>query len=947
MKVRRNKLSKLLYSLLIGCDIAITGPLSSTIFLNTSSKIHHSYTSTLKPGDGITNATAFFQGNAIGQISYEVNDVAKTIAITGASNLSVTNPSLRSTVDVGTGVAYQLISIEADAFDNRNYNISMSGFLTIPTSIQRIEKNAFANQTKINDVIILANNIAIDPNAFDTNNQITTLNIFTSAEGFVTDRSFLNFIHLKSIYIDASEYTLYTEDERNRLSLTSNAAYSSDTQKDASKIFTTTSVTGEITCAYDANNQYIVLGVPSTSSIVGENLTFNHSVVAIGTNAFAAQGNFSGFLKFSSSINTIYELAFQNDPITGISLDQISSPTVVCDEAFSSLEHITSLYIPHEKYDEYHKYLAIWGFSTDTIQKYTYHESHDASILFDIPSNNSITGDFVFKYSDDGSIEVVCGTNVSGNYFSFNKSVSQILTQAFADNPCMTGFINIPSTIKVVNDNIFSGISIDAICLNWTSFDDVNLNPSSFSSMTINDNSVLIPNNTTNLYQSASMGFGTNINYYESSSNLNDYINGDDVAGQIYTTPIAGNDNVRIIKGLNIVGSNLSFTPIVQEIEAAAFLDQTGITDSLSFSNNLKTIDENAFNGCISLQDVTLPSSITTIGTNVFDNCNLKCIKLQWPEKTYWANIDQDLLKNLPSNCMCIIPWGLSDTYSNQFTDFASHPLGEYTTIPSNVFKDSDLTGYFEVEKQSSDLKNDDKFELINVSNINGRIGEFNDNITGIGDNVFNHQSSLTGFADINKNISYLGSYAFASTGINTVYLSSSLNDDNVGTNVFQNCTNLSQINFDSNCQYISDFMFSGCSSLSDVTIPKNILEINKYAFQNCNHLKTLNLNWSRDDLKKLEISNTWLDGCDNIDTINVPLGTVSDYVDYVNNWGLDNLTITDGQTSYKIDPRGNYQLALIFGLSLGVPFLTGAFICGIYAIRKFCVVKIGDENEK
>ena len=45
---------------------------------------------------------------------------------------------------------------------------------------------------------------------------------------------------------------------------------------------------------------------------------------------------------------------------------------------------------------------------------------------------------------------------------------------------------------------------------------------------------------------------------------------------------------------------------------------------SITLPKNLTSIDDNAFNGCGGLRDISIPSGVTSIGKGAFKGCSLK-----------------------------------------------------------------------------------------------------------------------------------------------------------------------------------------------------------------------------------------------------------------------------------------------------------------------------------
>ena len=67
---------------------------------------------------------------------------------------------------------------------------------------------------------------------------------------------------------------------------------------------------------------------------------------------------------------------------------------------------------------------------------------------------------------------------------------------------------------------------------------------------------------------------------------------------------------------------------------------------SISSPSSVKTIDENAFQYCSNLGDVSFqePSNLTTIESAAFDSCNLKSISIPSSVKTIGEGVFQDCL---------------------------------------------------------------------------------------------------------------------------------------------------------------------------------------------------------------------------------------------------------------------------------------------------------------
>ena len=65
---------------------------------------------------------------------------------------------------------------------------------------------------------------------------------------------------------------------------------------------------------------------------------------------------------------------------------------------------------------------------------------------------------------------------------------------------------------------------------------------------------------------------------------------------------------------------------------------------------------------------------------------------------------------------------------------------------------------------------------------------------------------------------------------------------DEIGTDAFRQCKNLTNITIPQNVIWIEEYAFSGCNSLNDIIIPKDVTWIGNSAFSRCNSLKKVSI---------------------------------------------------------------------------------------------------------
>lgn len=225
-----------------------------------------------------------------------------------------------------------------------------------------------------------------------------------------------------------------------------------------------------------------------------------------------------------------------------------------------------------------------------------------------------------------------------------------------------------------------------------------------------------------------------------------------------------------------------------ENILCASFQNCQNITEVIL--NSVSVIGNDAFNNCINLANITIPSYVTSYGDSAFKNClSIKSIAL--PES--------------------LITLGNSAFYS--CTNLESVTLNDsLTTIKDSAFAD-----------------------CINLEDIT-----IPKSVTSIGVNAF---AGCEKFSDITipGSVATIGDGAFQEcTGLKTITLSESITT--IGASAFQNCNSVESITIPNSVTEIGSGAFWNCTSLSNVKIGTNVTEIGNYAFENCTNLKTITI---------------------------------------------------------------------------------------------------------
>lgn len=229
------------------------------------------------------------------------------------------------------------------------------------------------------------------------------------------------------------------------------------------------------------------------------------------------------------------------------------------------------------------------------------------------------------------------------------------------------------------------------------------------------------------------------------------------------------------------------------------FADCESLT-TVSFGNegNLKELGTSCFNGCTSLEEITLPDGLEHVGAGAFYGC----------EKLKSATISESVTK-----------------ISTQAFDG--------TKIYSDARANGDkfiYVGNWLVASTSDSL-----MTITRLSSENLKTG-----IVGIAAEVFFNRASQDNSSwsfDIPSSIKYIGSYAFSGTSVWRVVSSNGSRLKSIGQGAFYECTMLSNVILADGLEEIDAFAFYGCKLLNNSTqfsiIPDSVERVGAYAFRN------------------------------------------------------------------------------------------------------------------
>ena len=325
-----------------------------------------------------------------------------------------------------------------------------------------------------------------------------------------------------------------------------------------------------------------------------------------------------------------------------------------------------------------------------------------------------------------------------------------------------------------------------------------------------------------------------------------------------------------------------------QQIARHLYLGDEEIID-LVIPEGVESISRKAFNNCLSFKSITVPTSLTTLGTDVFDNSTNV-------ERLYWNAVN------------CTTNGALE---AGNITEVTFGDQVEY--IPLALLKNAKITS-LAVPPSVREIGNN-AFEgcsrLTDVS--------MGDSLLVLGANAFKNCSALTAI-DIPDAVTTVGEKAFSGC--------SKLNTLTIGRGVkvingyaTENCTNLKHIIYnaiDATLYYFyptvmeeltigegvrtipEDLAYS--SKIKSVTMPNSVTSIGEQAFYRCHELKTVNLSDSLCSIAPLAFAQ-----CEKIESITLPKTLTSlGYSAFNGCSGLKTVKLSPELTSIESSVFGN-----------------------------------------
>ena len=313
--------------------------------------------------------------------------------------------------------------------------------------------------------------------------------------------------------------------------------------------------------------------------------------------------------------------------------------------------------------------------------------------------------------------------------------------------------------------------------------------------------------------------------------------------GKTYTVTAIGNNAFYYcsVKTVSIPNS-------VTTIGSSAFFGCHQLKE-VEIPNAVSYIPDQAFTYCHSLTSLFIPSSVTYIGSRAFECCNgLTSITVDGDNKKYDSRDNCNAIINTRTNALIV---GCMNTViPNTVTTIANNAFDscdglKSVTIPKSVTSIGveafdDCSGLMSITVESGNPKFDSRDDCNAIIQTSG-----NALIAGCANTVIPNTvtaiwyKAFCGRKDLKKitipnSVTSIGMSAFyGCSGLTDLTISNSIKSIEWG--VFYGCSSLKSVTIPNSVKSIGEAAFMHCTSLSSVAIPNSVTSIGENAFMYCN----------------------------------------------------------------------------------------------------------------
>ncbi len=310
--------------------------------------------------------------------------------------------------------------------------------------------------------------------------------------------------------------------------------------------------------------------------------------------------------------------------------------------------------------------------------------------------------------------------------------------------------------------------------------------------------------------------------------------NGSDVLCNIKNLVIS--DGIKEIAGVTFRYSStletVSLPDSLTSIGTSAFDGCTGLT-SIIIPDGVISLGDFAFRNCTRLTSVTIGNSVTSIGDSAFYGCE-KLTRIIIPDNV------TSIGRGAFSACTGLA----SINGSAENTSRAARQVSgctfvvnitSGTSIGDSAFKKCTGLTNVNIPESVTDIADAAFSGCTSLTSVT-----IPDSVTSIGSSAFSGCTSLTSVTIPNTVTSIVYSTFRDCTSLTSVAIPDSVTS--IGSSAFSGCTSLTSITIPNNITRIEDYLFYNCGALTKITIPDNVISIGQYAFAFCTRFTNITI---------------------------------------------------------------------------------------------------------